>query len=198
LKRVCFIVSHLGSGSSDLVDVMNANPRCQIASSGATYSSPENLEWLFRQGHKCRDSSAVYGDHLLYNVSFSCKNLYETCRFIYVIRPARASLNEMLKARDGRRQSGFADYYRFRLRRICEMAHNTPDALFLAWDDLAKGTAFPTIEEYLGLKVKLKPEYRHFTACVNDSFDESLISEAQDAYERYYYYLNGLGLRRVS
>lgn len=196
MKNVCFIVSHLGSGSSDLVEVMNGNPRCSIQSSSVRYEWPGDLDWLFASPHKCRNSSAIYGDHLLFNTSLSCRNLYERCRFIYVVRPARASLNEIAKGRKYLPKFA-ARYYSFRLRRICETARRTADSLFLTWDDLASGRAFSAIEDYLGLKVQLKAEHRHFQACSGDEFDERLVSECEDAYERYYYYLARLGMRRA-
>jgi hypothetical protein len=90
-----------------------------------------------------------------------------------------------------------ARYYGFRLRRICETARKTKDSLFLTWDDLASGRAFSSIEDYLGLRTQLKAEHRHFQACVRDELDERLVLECQDAYERYYYYLAGLGMRRA-
>jgi len=198
MKKVCFVVSHLGSGSTDLVDILNDNPRCEIKNSSVSYSSPEDLEWLFASRHKCRDSSAVYGDHLLFNTSLSCKSLYDKCKFIYVVRPARGSLNEIHTIQEyGLRGIFAARYYSFRLRRICEMARKTKDSLLLVWDDLASGSAFSSIEEYLGLKTQLKAEHHHFNAGTRDDFDEHLISECQDAYERYYYYLTRLGLKRA-
>lgn len=198
MKKVCFIVSHLGSGSADLVDILNSNPRCHIQSSQTKYSSPEDLEWLFASPHKCRDSSAVYGDHLLFNTSLSCKSLYESCIFIYLIRPARASLNEISTMKEHGLEGQFAArHYSFRLRRICEMARKTEGALLLTWDDLASGRAFPSVEEHLGLRTQLKAGHRHFNAGVGDDFDERLVSECQDAYERYYYYLARLKLKRA-
>ena len=194
MKKVCFIVSHLGSGHEDLVRVLNRNPRCEIHKSDAKYESPISMDWMFLRGHKCRDNSAVYGDTLLYNMQLSCSNLYSACKFIYLIRPARASLN-MIRNRYS--ESSAASYYRFRLRRICEMARKTPDAVLVTWDDLAKGRAFPVIEDYLGLNKQLTTEYEEFISENSDSFSEHLISECQDAYERYYYYLNGLNLRRT-
>lgn len=197
VKKVCFVVSHLGSGSSDLVDILNDNPRCDIQSSPISYCGPHDLERLFSRPHKCRDSSAVYGDHLLFNTSLSCRNLYDICSFIYVIRPARSSLNEISTLSEYGLSGRFAArYYGFRLRRICEMAKRTPGALFLTWDDLASGRAFPSIEGQLGLKVQLKSRYHHFNAGFRDEFDERLISECQDAYDRYYYYLDRLDLKR--
>jgi hypothetical protein len=195
MKRVCFVVSHLGSGSSDLVEVLNGNPRCEIYDSGTQYDNPAAMEWMFNKGHKCRDSSAVYGDHLLFNTSMSHKSFYGFCKFIYVIRPARASLNEIVALRKYTQENA-AKYYRFRLRRMCEMAKRSPDSVLLTWDDLAKGTAFPIIEDYLGLPKQLRTEFKHFSSEMSDVFKENLIEECQDAYERYYYYLDKLKLRR--
>lgn len=181
-----------------MVEILNNNPRCQIQSSSARYSGPDDLGWLFASPHKCRDSSAVYGDQLLFNTSLSCKNFYESCSFVYVIRPARASLNEISTMKEYGLKGRFAArYYSFRLRRMAEMARRTKHALLLTWDDLASGTAFASLESHLGLKTPLKAEHRHFNAGSADDFDEGMVSECQDAYERYYYYLTRLGLKRA-
>ena len=50
--------------------------------------------------------------------------------------------------------------------------------------------------QYL-LKTMLKADIHHFSASHSDSFDERLISECEDAYERYYYYLAGIGMKRA-
>ena len=198
MKKVCFIVSHLGSGSIDLVDILNKNQKCVIYNSDSKYETPEDLNWMFARGHKCRDSSAIYGDHLLYNMSFSCRKLYEFCKFIYVMRPARATLNEIITLSYPRYEPEYAArYYRYRLRRMCEMAKRTPDSVFVTWDDLARGKAFPAIEEYLGLKSQLMTQHNHFMLNNKDSFKENLISECDDAYERYYYYITNLRMRRA-
>lgn len=197
MKKVCFVVSHLGSGYSDLLRVLNRNPRCEFHDSGSQYEGPTSVEWMFRRGHKCRDSSAVYGDSLVYNMQLSSRRFYESCRFIYLIRPARASLNAISALGLGYSEKSASSYYRFRLRRMCEMAKRTPDSVFLTWDDLAKGIAFPMIEEYLGLKDELRAEYEEFMAEETDEFSERLTRECQDAYERYYYYLSNLKLRRA-
>lgn len=196
MKKVCFIVSHLGSSSDDLVHILNGNPRCQFYSTSVQYDGPEALEWMFKRGHKCKDSAAVYGDHLLMNTSLSSRKLYEFCKFIYVIRPARGSFCAMASA--GVEESRAQRYYAFRLRRICEMARRTPGAALLTWGDLASGKAYGTIERYLGLNVPLRADERHFAASDDGPFAERTVEKGQDAYERYFYYLNSLGLRRAS
>jgi hypothetical protein len=116
---------------------------------------------------------------------------------VYLVRPARSSLNSILSSERNYTEETAAAYYRFRLRRMCEMAKRTPDAVLVTWDDLAKGRAFPTIEEYLGLNQQLSSTYEEFMSDDTDRFNEGLVNECQDAYERYYYYLNRLNLRRA-
>lgn len=187
MKKVCFVVSHIGSGSGELVEVLNRNPRCEIHTTRVQYSSPESLNWMFARGHKMRNSSAVYGDHLLFNMSLSCRKLYEFCKFIYVIRPARHSLAEIMSEEYGEEEA--ARYYTFRLRRISEMARRTPGAILATWDDLARGEITKKIESYLGLNVPLEPMNLSST---NADVRESLVERCQDSYERYHYFLKNL------
>lgn len=187
------MVSHIGSGSSELVACLNKNPRCEIHSTRVQYSSPESLNWMFSRGHKTRNSSAVYGDHLLFNASLSCKKMYEFCKFIYVIRPARPSLAGIMSLGYGEEEA--SRYYRFRLRRICEMAKRTPSSVFATWDDLVRGEVLRSIESYLGLTTPLE-----VISPSNDEYvrpKESLAEQCQDAYERYHYFLRSLASKRV-
>jgi hypothetical protein len=193
MKKVCFVVSHLGSGSSELVESLNRNPRCEIHSTRVQYSSPDSLNWMFSRGHKMRNSSAVYGDHLLFNASLSCRKLYEFCKFIYVIRPARQSLEGIMSSGYGEEEA--SRYYRFRLRRICEMAKRTPSAVIATWDDLARGEVLKSIESYVGLSSPLEGlNLSEGTPC---AMKESAVEQCQDAYERYHYFLKSLKEVRI-
>jgi hypothetical protein len=187
MKKVCFVVSHIGSGSSELVESMNRNPRCEIHSTRTQYSSPESLNWMFARGHKMRNSSAIYGDHLLFNASLSCRKLYDFCKFIYVIRPARQSLGAVIAAGYGEDEA--SRYYRFRLRRMCEMAKRTPEAVIATWDDIARGEILGEIESYLGLTTPLDRFQPSEGSC---DARESVVEQCQDAYERYHYFLKSL------
>lgn len=145
-------------------------------------------------GHKCRDASAVYGDHLLFNTSVTTKEMYGRFPSIFVVRPARHSLSEILGM--GYSESGASSYYRFRLRRICEMAKRSPESLLLTWDDLAKESCAATITEYMRLYEPLAPI--SVKAPPRDACSEAVVEECQRAYERYYYYLAGLNIRRLN
>lgn len=193
MKKVCFVVSHLGSGSASLVAAMNANPRCEIRESGARYEAPDSVRWLFKIGHKCRDAGAVYGDHLLFNSSLASKGLYGAFRFVFVMRPARHSLNEILGMGYG--ESGASSYYRFRLRRMCEIARRSPGSVLLTWDDLAKESSLRIIEDYLGLSDPLGA--LRLPAERDETCSERTVEECQRAYDRYHQYMDSLQMRRA-
>lgn len=188
MKKVCFVVSHLGSGSGSLVASLNSHPQCEIRESSTCYDSPASVRWLFRLGHKCRDASAVYGDHLLFNSSISSRSLYGLCRSIFVVRPARHSLEGVMGL--GYPPDQASAYYRFRLRRLCEMARRCPEALILTWDDLAKEESMIRIKECLGLRTPPaapKPDEPDTHRC-----PEGVVERCQEAYERYHHYLRSL------
>lgn len=188
MKKVCFVVSHLGSGSGSLVASLNSHPQCEIQESSTCYENPASVRWLFRLGHKCRDASAVYGDHLLFNSSISSRSLYGTCRFILLVRPARSSLEGIMG--HGYLPEQAAAYYRFRLRRICEVARRCPSALIFTWDDLAKEESMIRIKDHLGLRTP--PDLPVPDLPSTDRCPESVVERCEEAYERYHYYLRSL------
>jgi hypothetical protein len=193
MKKVVFIVSHLGSGSDELVRVLNENPRVIIHQSEQVYSHPDDLDWLFSQGHKLDNAAAIYGHHLLQNMFLTSESFYNICKFIYVIRPAKPSLNIILNKYTPLTASR---YYCFRLRRICEMAKRTPGAVFLTWQNLADNKFQPIIENYLNLKDPLSQG--NFTENSKDEVHLGIIEQAQTSYERYYYYLIQQNLQSVN
>ncbi len=192
MNTVLFVVSHLGSGSESLVSVLNENPRVQVWGGQMSYRHPSDLNILMARGHKLDNSAAVYGDHLLLNPLFSCKALYEFCKFIYVVRDAKGSLNHMPE-----REGKFAAmYYRYRLRRICEMARRTPGAVLLTYEDLKSGRGLDLIEDYLVLKTPLsKPQ---LSPDDKDDVDSKVWTECQEAYEHYLFYLKHLNLKTTT
>lgn len=187
MKKIAFVVSHLGSGSFNLINILNKNPRCNFFNSKIQYSHPDDVRWMFNNAKLKNYSGSVFGDHLLYNNSFSCKSLYNYCKFIYVIRSPRFALNHIYK---NYKLKNFASYYRFRLRRICEMAKNTPNFIFFTWEELANKSAIPILEKFLN--VRLQKDENLFKMESEDILSEKIISETEDCYERYYYYLNNL------
>lgn len=185
MKNILFIVSHLGSGSHILFNSLNRNPRVQGFRIDKPYSNPLALEHLTSHPHKLDNTAAIYMEELLFNYSFSCPQAYDYCKFIYLIRDARPTLNNIVTL-------GYdpicADlYYRYRLRRICEMAKRTPQAILLTWDDVLSGKKFSLIEKYLNLKdpislIGQEPK-------IKEVVDLNIINKSQRSYERYFYFL---------
>lgn len=154
MKKVCFVVSHLMSGSSPLCEVLNDNPRVEHFRLNRPYNDMTAVLDLIWRDHKTKTSAAVYLDELLYNYSLQTKNVYSWCKFIYVVRPPRPTLN-LLVSKKVHSPSAAVRYYGYRLRRMCEMAKRTGGVL-LTWDDLVTGRGLPLVEEHLGLKEKLE------------------------------------------
>lgn len=190
MKKFAFIVSHLYSGSDYLVKILNNNPKCNIMSTLRQYESVGDLTFL----GNFNNLNYIYGDHSLFNYSFSCKHLYKICKFIYVIRPPRQTLNELLYIYS---KKSAVNYYCFRLRRICEMAKQTPGAVLITYDELMGGKSFDLIYNYLKLRDPLKHDMiEGEIKKISNNFDENTLLDVENKYERYFYYLNNLELLR--
>jgi hypothetical protein len=195
MKKVVFLVSHLGSGSFNLLRILNKDPNCHFHTSEVAYKHPDDLKWIY-ENHKLKDySSAIYGDHLLYNTLFYCKPLYKFCKFIYVMRSPRQTLNEILISNFDNNQNKCINYYKFRIRRIFEMARETKGAVFTTFEDLSKFSSFSIIENYLKLSKPLDKD--NFDQNNLNNFNENLIKDAENYYNKYFYLMNNLDLRKV-
>src|SRR5690606_15016297 len=130
-----FIVSHLSSGWKGLVDSMNRNPLVEIRNTNKSYEHPTDVISFNSSRH-----IKVCGDALLFDHLFSCKSLYKKCKFVYLVRSAKDTLNSIIANQNGDILSEYVlNYYVFRLRRICEMAHFTNGACLLTYDNLISG-----------------------------------------------------------
>lgn len=185
MKNALFVISHLGSGSDDLVRTLNRNSRVMIYEIGGLYNHYSSLQSLFRLQHKTRDASAIYGDHLLYNTTFYCSNLYPHCKFIYVIASPKSAIPLIVEHKKYS-PTAACRYYTYRLRRICEMAKRTSGSVLLKSESMKR--KMPLVENYLGLKEPLK-----FVRSENKSkvtLDTDVMSVAEESYERHLYFLS--------
>lgn len=193
MKRILFVCSHYYSGSTGLCAALDANPRIQgyNFNSHNTYTTPLNLISLTDQPHKLKNKAAIYMDELLENHQLQTKQAYKTCKFIYVVREPEHVLaylvgNQKIKPEFASR------YYLFRLRRLCEMAKRTGGVL-LTWNDLESSRGLNIIEDYLGLREPIafsdyfsKPYAKKYNS---DLIGSARLSIAEDAYQRYLYWL---------
>ena len=197
MRRVLFLASHHGSGSFYLVNLLNANERIEMRTEHNTYLYPTDLNFLTSHPHKCRSSAAIYGDHLLYNINFQCKRLYKWCQFIYLVRGGKDSMTHLYTENN---EQAVYNYYCFRMRRIYEMAKHTPGSVFLIWNDLVSGKAFPLIEDFLSLKtpIPLPSEELFVSKPVSPNTSPALLDKAQDCFEYYLYKIRNLDLMMVN
>lgn len=193
MKNVVFIVSHLHSGSNLLIQTLNKNPRVHVQDTKLSYNHPDVLKNLFSLGHKLDNSSAVFGDHILFNADFSSSSFYDYAKFIYVIRDGRSTLEEILSDKSLNYDLKSAElYYSYRLRRIYEMATKTPEAIFLNYKQMYNNNNLKLVEDYLNLKDTLEK-----TELDDPVFNlpSSQTEKCQETFERYFYKFKKIGLR---
>ena len=190
MKRVLLFITHLGAQSDTLYEILNANPRIQMATTHTIYRTPMDAVQLTTTDHKLRTTAAIYGDRVLYNHTFCCDQLCKHCKFVYLIRAAKPTLSALLATGDYTPTSALR-YYQFRLRRIMEMGKRTPGAVLLTHDGVEK-EGLGLIEEYLNLKTPLQGK-----SLPQEELEEvpsEVVEIAQDSYERYLYQLKNMDL----
>src|SRR5262245_31898661 len=124
MRKVCFLISHIGSGSEGVLRSLSQCRRVACYRTGQVYSHPLMVEELTSLPHTLDNTAAVWVDELQHNYQFSSKPLYSFCRFIYMVREAEPTLNSLVEA--GYKPESAMRYYCYRLRRMCEMARRTP------------------------------------------------------------------------
>lgn len=177
-------MSHLGSGSSDLFDILQSHPRIDGFRTGMSYDHVDKLIALTQNIHKRDNASAIFMDELLFNTSFASRHIHQYCKFVYLVREPKASLSLIHSQYPEYKQTA-ERYYCYRLRGLYEYMRRTPDAIFMLWEDLKMGHLEP-IQEYLGLKEALTP-------LKLEDISTNVVSPAcQDCYERYVYHFRQL------
>ena len=183
MRNILFVVSHYGSESQDLVDILNENPRTVVYNSNGLYTHVEHFENLTSFPHKISDTSAIYGDHLLTNITYYCESFYKHCKFIYLFSPPKLALPRIVDMKYS--VEGAESYYRFRLHRMCEMAKRSSRAIVIQEGSIK--SALPDIEKYLNLRVPLK--YSGSAENSESFIPSDVIDRCQDAYERFLYFM---------
>lgn len=196
MKKVVFIISHLESGSQGLVNILNNNIKCNFFTSNISYTHPDDLNNLFLNEKLKNYSGSVFGDHLLHNTSFYCESFYKMCKFIYVLRSPRQTLNLILSKNYSYSQKNIFNNYILRVRRIYEMIRKTPNSLFLTWEDLQNDATYNIIENYIKVK-PLNFNKNYFATCEKNDFNENLILESERYYEKYLYLIKNLGVKCI-
>ena len=193
MKKVIFVVSHNFSESEKLIYILNTHPRIRIKNNRAIYNDPNDLATLFKDD---MDLGIYYGDEILLNTSLQCKQFYKLCNFIYLIRPAKPTINLNIEYKVLSRRY-VVQHYCFRLRRIYEMAKRTPGAVFLTWNDCANGSGLPLIQDYLKLKENIIHQDIFGKYDISEHVLSSEIQEAEEYYEKCLFDAKNLDLRII-
>jgi hypothetical protein len=160
-----FIITHFGAGSTMLCRLLDMNSNiCCLGTTGLVYDSPVKLGELRRLWKK--QSSRTMPEHcidrLFYNHQLSSKSFFDFCNFIYLVREPTHALSAAME--QGFAPEAAADYYAFRLRRMCEMAVKTRNGVLISYDQLVdeqkRPRKFKQIEEMLNLRSPFTPYFK--------------------------------------
>lgn len=192
MKRICFISTHLGSNSSILTDLLQKNSQIDMfrLPVGKQIFNPLDLLGLTQPKHKTNHKTSIYLYETLYNYEISYTNIFDVCKFIYLVRRPEKTIPWLLNVKDMAVESAVS-YYMFRLRRICEMCKKNPQAVFLTEDNLLEGKGLETIAKYLGLKESLSIKDMSWpTEKLNfKKIDYKMIQNLEARYEKYLFWV---------
>jgi len=188
MKKVLFIMSHIGSGSNELYALLNNETRIMGFEKNNIYDTPLRLLGLTENKHKLNNSSRIYMDHLLYNYQYSLKP-NQFCQFIFLVREPEATIDYLInqkiyKKNDAKR------YYLYRIRRLCELAKRNPNSVFLTHSNLREGKGLDLISEYIGLKNQLRFSQDFIIPSGKNTLQLQEYENLSNAYEKYIYFAN--------
>jgi hypothetical protein len=186
-----FIASHLYSGYDRIVTSLNNIRGVKAYNTNRSYSHPQELISLFKR----RRLLTIAGDAILYNNSLSSKAFFAFSKFIYIIRNA-SSIGLILEdERLTYNEDTATRYYCFRLQRLYEMACQTPDAIFLTWEQVRDGDWTTLVQNYLELPDKPVPinEIEDIPGPISSEYRK----RAEECYEKYLYRFKNSTLKNL-
>lgn len=137
MRRVLFIMTHLGSGWGKLVARLKEDRRFDFFQTGHRYSHVEDLAVLTAHPHRRENGAAVWSDVILFNDRFTSRELCQCCRFIYWHQPLDLSDPELANI------ACPMEYLEHRLAGMRQYFRRTPRAI---WNpDLEDDSVFDSI-----------------------------------------------------
>ena len=198
-KRVLLSVSHLGSGSLQLLSLLNHNPRVQFLNTQTPIRDYTDLQAVTSISHKMNSVAAMYALEINHNFQMGSRNFIPHVHHLFVVRRPNPSISLMVQ--NGiYRQHEAAMYYCYRLRRICEIAKRVGSGLLLTYEDLESGDYVKPLSKFLGLKEEAEFDPNVFSSFAPESSLDLGKDEnwCDDCYERHLYYLKNLPLLRIT
>ena len=191
MKKVLFLSSHLGSESDQLYVAFCDLLSIQGYKKENIYRSMQDIFFLTERKHKLKTSARVYMDHLLFNYQFSCKQAYENCKFIFIVREPEETI-EFLVSNKLYNKKDAISYYLYRIRRICEMAKNSKDGLFLTHANFKNGKGIQEIKDYLNIKERFNFVFENIENKNKNILTYKEIENLNHVYEKYLYFVRNI------
>lgn len=191
MKKVLFLSSHLGSESDQLYVAFCDLLSIQGYKKENIYRSMQDVYFLTERKHKLKTSARIYMDHLLFNYQFSCKQAYENCKFIFIVREPEETI-EFLVSNKLYNKKDAISYYLYRIRRICEMAKNTKEGLFLTHTNLKNGKGIQEIKDYLNIKERFNFVFENIENKNKNILTYKEIENLNQVYEKYLYFVHNI------
>lgn len=172
MKSYLFIMTHLGSGGTLLSRIINStNKITAVTNTNIVYNNIQSLNNLnsFIKYKELNQLSPIYSDKIVYNYSFYCNTFYNFAKYIFLIREPIDTIKHIISTHKYSFEGAYM-YYKFRLKRLCEIAKYT-DSILVEYQDVITRKAFPLIEEYLNIKYPISSYYDIFP---EDNMDDDL------------------------
>lgn len=189
MKKIAFINAHMNSGGEYLYESLNQDSCIKgfRTKKQKVYLNNYDLIHLMRQKHKASGKYLIYLDEIYYNYALSTKLDLSQCYFIHIIRSPDC-LN-LIQFNEKNKPVFVIRKYLFRLRRICEIAKRTPNAVFLTFEDLQKERAMEILKEFMFLSDTPKINIKKEIDFKKDLISYDLMKEAEEGYENYLAFL---------
>ena len=188
-----FSVTHLGSGSLQLLSLLNRNPRVQFVQSQPVIQNYIDLRALIDVPHKLNSIAALYAVDINFNYQLGSKYLIPHADYLFVVRQPEPVLNLLV-------ESGLYDsltaatYYCYRLRRICEIAKRVKSGMLLTFDEIRNGDHIEPLKRFVSLKEDISHEPAVFEKLkpVSKNINKETLDWCSDCYERHLFFLRNI------
>lgn len=178
------VVTHPGAGGDQLFHTVCTCPLvASVRSADIQYHRLDTLADSWRVAALSRPQARWCADMTLRNTQFCGRQLYPLCRFVFLVREPEEALKRAV-AEGAWRAGSAARQYRFRLRRMAEMAAENAGSLLLTHADLASGVGARAVREWMGVK-HMTNTYRGEPNVDADPVSRAAVRGARMRYERY-------------
>jgi hypothetical protein len=87
VRKVLFIMTHVGSGWEELVEALERNPRVHCFNTGRAYHHPDDVRLLTQMPHRKETSASIWADVIFHNKDFTMKRLAQHYNFVFWSKP---------------------------------------------------------------------------------------------------------------